>query len=187
MSQNSYLIFLALLLVACSSKPRQYTYSAPSYYTYSPSYSQPVRPAVASYPVAPRPIPQRPLLSFEELARMQIDCTRATEQQALIEEQIKRRTFYTVSGVEGNTTPNQLNKSYYSLAKYRLWTSRFYCQGSEVDQQIVRNDLKAFLNQAPTETRCYFKETTELKTNNRQALLNADQTFTRKETCTNHP
>lgn len=188
MSQNSYLIFLALLLVACSSKPRQYTYSAPSSYTYSPSYSQPVRPAVTSYPIAPRPIPQRPLLSFEELARMQIDCTRATEQQALIEEQIKRRTFYTVSGVEGNTAPNQMNKSYYSLAKYRLWTSRFYCQGSEVDQQMVRNDLKAFLNQAPTETRCYFKETTELKTNNRQAtLLNADQTFTRKETCTNHP
>ncbi len=119
---------------------------------------------------------------------MQIDCTRSHEQQALIEEQIRRRTFFTIGGVEGNATPNQINKTYYALAKYRLWTSRFYCQGSEVDQQVVRNDLRAFLNQAPTETRCYFKETTELKTNNRQAsLLSADQTFIRKETCTNHP
>jgi hypothetical protein len=190
MGQNTYLLVVALLLVACSTKPRQYSYTAPN--SYYPSYSQPARPASTAYPVTPRPvqhpIPHRPLMSFEELARMQIDCSKAPEQQALIEEQIRRRTFYTVSGVEGNSTPNQINKSYYSLAKYRLWTSRFYCQGSEVDQQVIRNDLRAFLNQAPTETRCYFKETTELKASNRQAtLLNADQTFIRKETCTNHP
>jgi hypothetical protein len=181
MSQQLLLILASLLLVACSSKPRQYSYTVPSY--------TPPRPVVTSY-IAPRPvpIPARPLLSYEELLRFQIDCSRANEQSALLEEQLRRRTFYTVAGVEGNTTPTQINKSYYALAKYRMWTVRFYCQGSEANPQMIRNDLKAFLNQAPTETRCYFKETTELKANNRQAnLLNADQTFIRKETCTNHP
>lgn len=188
MSQNAFLIVILFLLVACSAKPRQYVYSSPSTHSNYPSYSQPVRPVVTQYLIAPRPASPRPLLSYEELARLQIDCSHAQEQQALLEDQIKRRTFYTVSGVEGNSTHDQINKTYFALVKYRLWTSRFYCQGSEVDQQAVRNDLKAFLNQAPSETRCYFKEITELRATHRQATtLNADQTLIRKETCTNYP
>ena len=201
MGQSIFVVAIALLLVACSTKPRSYS-SNPNYYRYvEPNYSQrfanpsvnpsspnhvsPIRPVARSQPT---PQPPSRLLSYDELVRFQIDCTRAPEQQAILEEQIKRRTFYTVAGVEGNSVPNQINKTYFALAKYRLWTSRFYCQGSEVDQQVIRNDLKAFLNQAPTETRCYFKETTELRTNQRQAsAVNADQTFIRKETCTNHP
>ncbi len=119
MSQHFFLILASLLLVACSSKPRQYSYTVPSY--------TPPRPVVTSY-VAPRPvpIPARPLLSYEELLRFQIDCSRASEQSALLEEQIRRRTFYTVACVEGNATPTQINKSYYAIYKYSFCSVVFY-------------------------------------------------------------
>lgn len=187
------LLATVMFLVGCASKPRPVaysysTYTAPSTPYYAP-YTPP-RPVPTQYvaPQAkPRPLPR---LSYEDLVRFESDCSMRTEQIALLEEQLKRTTFYTVGGVEGNTSPNKISKSYYALVKYRIWTLRLGCQGSEVQADVVREDRKriAIPNQAPQETRCYFEERVETKANSRSVqYLNAEHTTVRRELCTNHP
>jgi hypothetical protein len=209
------LLGLVMLLGACSSAPRygaSYTYSnayvAPTKPTYqAPSYQAKTYPASTySAPVNNVYATQRPIqkvssasppvtvsnferLSYEDLVRFEPDCERRVEQIALLEEQLRSNRFYTVDGVEGNTYPGKISKSYYSLAKYRIWSLRFACQGSEVSRDLVKADFQASPNQPPIAMpRCYFEETVEAKTGYRQAqYLSSDQQLTRKEICTNFP
>ena len=209
------LLGLVTLLGACSSAPRygaSYTYSnayvAPTKPTYqAPSYQAKTYPASTySVPVNNAYATQRPIqkvstasppvmvsnferLSYEDLVRFEPDCERRVEQTALLEEQLKRNRFYTVDGVEGNTYPGKISKSYYSLAKYRIWSLRFACQGSEVSRYLMKADFQASPNQPPIASpRCYFEETVEAKTGYRQAqYVSSDQQLTRKEICTNFP
>jgi len=209
------LLGLVMLLGACSSAPRygaSYTYSnayvAPTKPTYqAPSYQAKTYPASTySAPINNAHATQRPIqkvssasppvtvsnferLSYEDLVRFEPDCERRVEQTALLEEQLKRNRFYTVDGVEGNTYPGKISKSYYSLAKYRIWSLRFACQGSEVSRDLVKADFQASPNQPPSAMpRCYFEEIVEAKTGYRQAqYLSSDQQLTRKEICTNFP
>jgi hypothetical protein len=204
-----------MLLGACSSAPRygaSYTYSnayvAPTKPTYqAPSYQAKTYPASTySVPVSNAYATQRPIqkistaspsvtvsnferLSYEDLVRFEPDCEKRVEQTALLEEQLKRNRFYTVDGVEGNSYPGKISKSYYSLAKYRIWSLRFACQGSEVSRDLMKADFQASPNQPPIASpRCYFEETVEAKTGYRQAqYLSSDQQLTRKEICTNFP
>ena len=198
-----FVFILMLGLGACASKPRQYTaYSAPSYTQYSaPSYIPP-RPSHQTTPARPaqtravqtsavQPREQSPFvrLSYEDLVRFQINCEQRTEQIALLEEQLKRNRFYTVDGVEGNASPDKISKSYHSLAKYRIWSVRFACQGSPVDAGLLQADLRALPNKPPEAIpRCYFEEVTVAKAAISPVnLVQNDQTMTRKEICTNFP
>ncbi len=128
-------------------------------------------------------------LSYEDLVRFEVNCEQRTEQIALLEEQLKRNRFYTVDGVEGNASPDKISKSYHSLAKYRIWSVRFACQGSPVDAALIQADLRAGPNKPPEATpRCYFEEVTEAKVGiSPVQLMHANQTMTRKEICTNFP
>lgn len=128
-------------------------------------------------------------LSYEDLVRFEPDCDQRVEQIALLEEQLRSNRFYTVDGVEGNSYPAKISKSYYSLAKYRIWSLRFACQGSEVARNVINEDLRAVPTSSPLATpRCYFEETTEAKTGLQQAnYLVSDQQSIRKEICTNFP
>ena len=116
------LLATVLFLVGCASKPRPVaysysTYTAPSTPYYAP-YTPPkpasqaasqysARPVPTQYVAPPKPRPL-PRLSYEDLIRFESDCNVRGEQLALLEEQLKRTTFYTVGGVEGNTTPIRL-------------------------------------------------------------------------------
>lgn len=128
-------------------------------------------------------------LSYEDLVRFEPDCERGTEQIALLEEQLRRNRFYTVNGIEGNAYPGKISKSYYSLAKYRIWSLRFSCQASAVDYEVIKADLQAYPNLPPATTpRCYFEETAEVKTGVQQTnYLASDHKSSRKEICSNFP
>jgi len=222
-------IVLALLLVACSSSPRNSGYSNYNYNNYSnysnsyapaykPQASQTyVKPAAqtnyqqghyvktsaqntapvkvsATVPAAvPVTVPVKvsnfERLSYEDLVRFEPDCENRVEQIALLEEQLRSNRFYTVDGIEGNSYPGKISKSYYSLAKYRIWALRFACQGSEVARNVLAEDLRAVPTSSPLATpRCYFEETVEAKTSLQQAhYLASNHQSTRKEICTNFP
>ena len=222
-------IVLALLLVACSSSPRNsgysnYNYNNHSNYSnsYAPAYKPQasqtyVKPAVqtnyqqghyvktsaqntapvkvsATVPAAvPATVPVKvsnfERLSYEDLVRFEPDCEKRVEQIALLEEQLRSNRFYTVDGIEGNSYPGKISKSYYSLAKYRIWSLRFACQGSEVARNVLAEDLRAVPTSSPLATpRCYFEETVEAKTSLQQAhYLASNHQSTRKEICTNFP
>jgi hypothetical protein len=200
---------LAMLLVACSSSPRYNSYS-----NYSNSYTPVYKPQAtntyvkpvaqtnynqsnyvktsaqtASPAKAPVTVSNFARLSYEDLVRFEPDCDRRVEQIALLEEQLRSNRFYTIDGVEGNSYQGRISKSYYSLAKYRIWSLRFACQGSEVTRNVVAEDLRAVPTSSPLATpRCYFEETVEAKTSLQQAhYLASDQRLTRKEICTNFP
>jgi len=210
-----FVLIVLLGLSACASKSRPYVYySTPSYTQYSaPSYSPPrpsnqvnqmnrsnpnsqdntarplQRTAVQTSNAQQRAAPTFVRLSYEDLVRFEVNCEQRTEQIALLEEQLKRNRFYTVDGVEGNASPDKISKSYYSLAKYRIWSVRFACQGSPVDASLIQADLRAVPNKPPEATpRCYFEEVTVAKAAISPVnLVQNDQTTTRKEICTNFP
>jgi hypothetical protein len=208
-------LILLLCLSACANKPRQYTaYNSPSYTQYSaPSYIPP-RPSSQTTQFSQsnqtkqnntaRPVqrtaaqtsntqqsaaPTFVRLTYEDLVRFQVNCEHRTEQIALLEEQLKRNRFYMVDGVEGNAAPDKISKSYYSLAKYRIWSVRFACQGSPVDAGLIQADLRAVPNKPPEVTpRCYFEEVTVAKAAISPVnLVQNNQSITRKEICTNFP
>ena len=145
--------------------------------------------ANASTVAKPAATPQFEYLSYEDLIRFEPNCEKRVEQIALLEDQLRRNRFYTVSGVEGNAYPGKISKSYYSLAKYRIWSIRFACQGSEVSPELIKADLMAAPNLPPSATpRCYFEETVEAKTGLVQTnYLASDHKSIRKEICTNFP
>ena len=222
-------IVLALLLVACSSSPRNSGYSNYNYNNYSnysnsyapaykpqatntyvkpaaqTSYQQghyvktsaqntaPVKVATTVPAAVPATVPVKvsnfERLSYEDLVRFEPDCEKRVEQIALLEEQLRSNRFYTVDGIEGNSYPGKISKSYYSLAKYRIWSLRFACQGSEVARNVLAEDLRAVPTSSPLATpRCYFEETVEAKTSLQQAhYLASNHQSTRKEICTNFP
>jgi len=213
-----FVLIVLLGLSACASKPRQYVaYSAPSHTQFTqysaPSYSPPrpsnqvnqmnrsnpnsqgntarplQRTAVQTSNAQQRAVPTFVRLSYEDLVRFEVNCEQRTEQIALLEEQLKRNRFYTVDGVEGNASPDKISKSYYSLAKYRIWSVRFACQGSPVDAGLIQADLRAVPNKPPEAIpRCYFEEVTVAKAAISPVnLVQNDQTTTRKEICTNFP
>jgi hypothetical protein len=206
-----------MLLVACSSTPRynNYSYSSPYVAPTKPTYTTqtykaPVKSTYANNSssannynqqkstqkianavgaTAPVSTPTFERLSYEDLVRFEPNCDQRTEQIALLDDQLRRSRFYTVDGVEGNTYPGKISKSYYSLAKYRIWSIRFACQGSEVSPEVIKADLQASPNLPPTSTpRCYFEETVEAKTGIVQTnFIASDHKSTRKEICTNFP
>jgi len=211
-------IVLILLLVACSSSPRNSGYSNYNYTNYSNSYAPAYKPqatntygkpaAQTSYQqslyvktsaqtaapakgsiTGPVTVSNFERLSYEDLVRFEPDCEKRVEQIALLEEQLRSNRFYTVDGIEGNSYPGKISKSYYSLAKYRIWSLRFACQGSEVARNVLAEDLRAVPTSSPLATpRCYFEETVEAKTSLQQAhYLASNHQSTRKEICTNFP
>lgn len=206
---------LAMLLVACSSTPR-YNSSYNSSYnntyssTYTPAYKPPAT-NVYGKPVAqgnynqsnysktstPVTAPAKAAvtvanlqrLSYEDLVRFEPNCESREEQIALLEEQLRSNRFYSIDGIEGNSYPGKISKSYYSLAKYRIWSLRFGCQGSEVARNVIAEDLRATPTSSPLATpRCYFEETVEAKTSVQKVnYLASDYQASRKEICTNFP
>ena len=203
-------IVLVLLLVACSSSPRNSGYSNYNYSNYNNSYTPAYKPPVSNTYAKPAPqtnyqpgnyvktsaqttapvtVSNFERLSYEDLVRFEPDCENRVEQIALLEEQLRSNRFYTVDGIEGNSYPAKISKSYYSLAKYRIWSLRFACQGSEVARNVLAEDLRAVPTSSPLASpRCYFEETVEAKTSLQQAhYLASNHQSTRKEICTNFP
>jgi hypothetical protein len=180
--KKSLLMILFLMLGACGSRQ---TYQS----TYQPAYtpnnyyaSKAVKPYVAKK--------QSVNLTFEELARFQYDCSRRIEQLDLLDDQIRRRKFYRVDGVEGNEFSDRISKRYYALARYRIWSLRLGCRGSSVDPIVQIKLKRASTPNRPPEisARCYFKESVEAITQV-GALAGASENVVskRKEICTNYP
>lgn len=168
----------------------QSNYSRQSNYSNPSQLAPPVaRMAAQASQLQPPVVSNFVRLSYEDLVRFEIHCEQRAEQIALLEEQLKRNRFYTVDGVEGNASPDKISKSYHSLAKFRIWSIRFACQGSPVAASLIQADLRAAPNQPPEAMpRCYFEEVTEAKVGISPVnLVQSNQTTTRKEICTNFP
>ena len=181
------LIFMTILLAACGSSPnRQTTY--PTSYNYSP-YVAP-KPAVSSIAnPAGKPQPNLPTLSFEDLIRFEYDCSNRMAQLDLLQEQIRKKTFYRVDGVDGNEFPDRINKRYYALVRYRMWSLRLGCSGSSVEKN-TEIKLKAGSPTRPPESmpRCYFEEIVVAKSEINLAEGGGESVVSkRKEFCTNYP
>ena len=126
-------IVLVLLLVACSSSPRNSGYSNYNYSSYNNSYTPVYKPPVSNTYAKPAPqtnyqpgnyvktsaqttapvtVSNFERLSYEDLVRFEPDCENRVEQIALLEEQLRSNRFYTVDGIEGNSYPAKISKSY---------------------------------------------------------------------------
>lgn len=129
------------------------------------------------------------ILSYEQLMTFEYDCARREEQINLLEDQIKYRTFYKVDGVEGSEAPGRINKKYYSLLRYRIWSLRLGCKGSSVDKRTQLNLKDAHPVKPPEPVqRCYFEEhTVSTLSFNSAEELGDNLVRRRKEFCTNYP
>jgi len=182
------LMLTTLLLGACGSRTSQQTYSyTPNYssnYTYTPAYKP--APAKATTVAQARPIP---VMSFEDLIRFEYDCSRKIEQIDFLQDQLRKKTFYRVDGVEGSEYPDRINKRYYALARYRIWNLRLGCKGSNVEK-MTEVAMKARAPTRPPESipRCYFEESVVARTDlNKAAGAGEEVVSKRKEFCTNYP
>ena len=175
-----------LLLSACGSRQPQQTYS------YTPSYSAPAykpAPAKTMQTVQFTPARATPTMSFEDLIRFEYDCSRKIEQIDFLQDQLRKKTFYRVDGVEGSEFPDRINKRYYALARYRIWNLRLGCKGSNVEK-MTEVAMKARAPTRPPESipRCYFEESVVARTDLNKAEGAAEEVVSkRKEFCTNYP
>ena len=184
-----FLMLTTLLLSACGSRPPQKIQQTYSYTpSYAPSYSAP-----AYKPAPARAIPAQarvtPVMSFEDLIRFEYDCSRKIEQIDFLQDQLRKKTFYRVDGVEGNEYSDRINKRYYALAKYRIWNLRLGCKGSNVEK-MTEVAMKARAPTRPPEStpRCYFEESVVARTDLNRSEGGAEEVVSkRKEFCTNYP
>ena len=181
-----FLMLTTLLLSACGSRQPQQTYS------YTPSYVAPAykpAPAKAMQTVQFTPARSTPTMSFEDLIRFEYDCSRKIEQIDFLQDQLRKKTFYRVDGVEGSEYPDRINKRYYALARYRIWNLRLGCKGSNVEK-VTEVAMKVRAPSRPPEStpRCYFEESVVARTDLNKAEGAAEEVVSkRKEFCTNYP
>ena len=181
-----FLMLTTLLLSACGSRPPQPNYS------YTPSYSASAYKPVPAKPIQTvqyTPVRSTPPMSFEDLIRFEYDCSRKIEQIDFLQDQLRKKTFYRVDGVEGNEYSDRINKRYYALAKYRIWNLRLGCKGSNVEK-MTEVTMKARAPTRPPEStpRCYFEESVVARTDLNKAEGAAEEVVSkRKEFCTNYP
>ena len=117
---------MTILLASCAAKhPYQPAYSP----TYVPT------PYVAYRSTNLRA--ENPPISYEDLLRFEYDCGNRLEQINFLEDQLRKKTFYRVDGVEGNDFPDRISKKYFALARYRIWSLRLSCRGSKVDLSLI--------------------------------------------------
>jgi len=131
----------------------------------------------------------RQTLSYEQLKRFEYDCAVRNDQLDLLEDQIRQRTFYKVDGVDGSEYSDRINKKYYALVKYRIWSLRLGCRGSSVAKS-TQSKLKDSIPTSPpiVVPRCYFEESTIASTSISPSQDSGESVIsTRKETCTNYP
>jgi hypothetical protein len=183
-----FLMLTTLLLSACGSRQPQQSYT-PSYAT---SYNTPAykpAPAKAMQTVQFAPARATPAMSFEDLIRFEYDCSRKIEQIDFLQDQLRKKTFYRVDGVEGSEYPDRINKRYYALARYRIWNLRLGCKGSNVEK-VTEVAMKVRVPSRPPEStpRCYFEESVVARTDLNKAEGAAEEVVSkRKEFCTNYP
>ena len=181
-----FLMLTTLLLSACGSRQPQQTYS------YTPSYVAPAykpAPAKTMQTVQFTPARATPTMSFEDLIRFEYDCSRKIEQIDYLQDQLRKKTFYRVDGVEGSEFPDRINKRYYALARYRIWNLRLGCKGSNVEK-ITEVAMKVRSPSRPPESvpRCYFEESVVARTDLNKPEGAAEEVVSkRKEFCTNYP
>jgi len=180
----SIMVIFVMTNASCARTP-WYSAGAPAV-----PYSQPtaVRPTVSSVSL-PQMASDKTSLDYNQLLRFEYDCNRRNEQLNLLEDQIRRRTFYKIGGVEGNEYPDRISKQYYALAKYRIWNLRLGCRGSSVPLE-VQAKLKNSYPSAPPEVipRCYFEESTVSRISLDGTQIPGESLVSnRKEVCTNYP
>ena len=181
-----FLMLTTLLLSACGSRQPQQSYS------YTPSYVAPAykpAPAKTMQTVQFTPARATPTMSFEDLIRFEYDCSRKIEQIDFLQDQLRKKTFYRVDGVEGSEYPDRINKRYYALARYRIWNLRLGCKGSNVEK-VTEVAMKVRAPSRPPESvpRCYFEESVVARTDLNKAEGAAEEVVSkRKEFCTNYP
>ena len=181
-----FLMLTTLLLSACGSRQPQQTYS------YTPSYVTPAykpAPAKTMQTVQFTPARATPTMSFEDLIRFEYDCSRKIEQIDYLQDQLRKKTFYRVDGVEGSEFSDRINKRYYALARYRIWNLRLGCKGSNVEK-VTEVAMKVRAPSRPPEStpRCYFEESVVARTDLNKAEGAAEEVVSkRKEFCTNYP
>ena len=94
-----------------------------------------------------------------------------------------------MDGVEGNESLDRINKRYFALVRYRIWSLRLGCRGSGVSK-AAQAKLNGVLPNSPPEVvpRCYFEESTTSKSSVGE-FEDAGQSVVsrRREICTNYP
>ena len=181
------LMLMPLILNACGSRPYQQPYSYTPSYTYTPPYKP--APVKAIQVAQVTQVRSAPVMSFDDLVRFEYDCSRKLEQIDFLQDQLRKKTFYRVDGVEGNEYPDRINKRYYALARYRIWSLRLGCKGSNVEK-MTEVSLKTRAPSKPPESvpRCYFEESIVAKTDFNKSEGGAEAVVSkRKEYCTNYP
>jgi len=169
---------MTLLLTACSSKqPYQPSYTP----TYVPTPYVGYRSTSAQKDYPP--------ITYEDLLRYESNCSNRLEQMDFLEEQLRKKTFYRVDGVEGNEHPDKISKKYFALARYRIWSLRLGCRGSKVDKATQMSLLhKPMPTQMPEpNSRCYIEDIFESSTRTGDKTTVESMVSRRREICTNFP
>lgn len=200
------LMITTSLLSACGSSSYRPVSSNTSSNTYSGSYSQGYSQGYAqgTKTVASAPARNSSLLSFDQLVRFEYNCSRRNEQIEFLQDQLRKKTFYRVDGVDGNEYADRISKRYFALARFRIWSLRLGCQGSHVEK-ATEIQLKTGGPSRPPEStpRCYFEESvvahTKLGVGNKAAHgkdsndsvekdgASENVVTKRREFCTNYP
>jgi hypothetical protein len=169
---------MTFFLASCAAKQSYQPVYAP---TYVPT------PYVAYRSANPRA--DYPPISYEDLLRFEYDCGNRLEQINFLEDQLRKKTFYRVDGVEGNDFPDRISKKYFALGRYRIWSLRLGCRGSGVSK-AAQAKLNGVLPNRPPEVvlRCYFEEGITSKSSVGESE-DAGQSLVsrRREVCTNYP
>ena len=172
-------LIMTILLSACAAKQSYQPVYAP---TYVPT------PYVAYRSANPRA--DYPPISYEDLLRFEYDCGNRLEQINFLEDQLRKKTFYRVDGVEGNDFPDRISKKYFALGRYRIWSLRLGCRGSKVDKST---QISLMQRVVPTQMpepyeRCYEEAIFESSIKSEGSGGSSDTSISKhRKICTNFP
>ena len=172
-------LIMTILLSACAAKQSNQP-------AYSPTYVP--TPYVAYRSVNPRA--DYPPISYVDLMRFEYNCGQRLEQINFLEDQLRKKTFYRVDGVEGNDFLDRISKKYFALARYRIWALRLSCRGSKVDQSTQISLMqKAMPTQMPEPyERCYEEAIFESSVKAEGSGASSDTSVSKhRKICTNFP
>lgn len=126
---------------------------------------------------------QQPAMPWQQMATYQLNCGDRDNQLIFLQDQLSRKTFYTVDGVEGNEEPGRLSKRFNALTKLKIWQLRLNCPDSRFnDYKAAPVDITKY-SKPLTEVRCYYKDVHRVE----QTETDSTSKNTKTEVCTNQP
>ena len=124
-----------------------------------------------------------PQMTWQQAATYQLNCNDRDNQLAVMQDQLKSRTFYTVDGVDGNEEPNRISKRFTAHVKMKIWQLRLNCPDSRFNDYKPKMVDVSKHSMPKTEVRCYYKDTHRVKQDGDDIVTKSDKS----EVCTNQP